>query len=147
MAIEARAALRGRTARAPREPSYRLRVLALLTVALLAAGIIWARLAYWQVVEHKRLAADALTQYSKVVELPATRGMIYDRNGQALAINETVYSIVIAPDQVRASQREHVAAALSAATGKPLPAMQALVSSRSQFAYVARRFEADPDRE
>ena len=139
MAIEARAALRGRTARAPREPSYRLRVLALLTVALLAAGIIWARLAYWQVVEHKRLAADALTQYSKVVELPATRGMIYDRNGQALAINETVYSIVIAPDQVRASQREHVAAALSAATGKPLPAMQALVSSRSQFAYVARR--------
>jgi len=139
VAIEARAALRGRTARAPREPSYRLRVLALLTVALLAAGIIWARLAYWQVVEHKRLAADALTQYSKVVELPATRGMIYDRNGQALAINETVYSIVIAPDQVRASQREHVAAALSAATGKPLPAMQALVSSRSQFAYVARR--------
>jgi cell division protein FtsI/penicillin-binding protein 2 len=139
LAVEARRSARQRAALDPREPSYRARVLALLLLALLAAGVIWARLAYWQVVEHKRLAADALTQYSKVVELPATRGMIYDRNGQPLAINETVYSVVIAPDQVPASQREHVAAALSAATGRPLPALQALVSSRSQFAYVARR--------
>ena len=76
---------RPRGARRPRRPAYRARVLSLLTGSLLLAGIIWGRLVYWQVVQHQRLSADALGQYSKVVELPATRGMIYDRNGQALA--------------------------------------------------------------
>ena len=89
-----------------------MRVLWLLTACLLLASVIWGRLVYWQVLQHTRLSADALTQYSKVVELPAARGLIYDRNGQPLAINETVYSIVVAPDQVRAADREHVAAAL-----------------------------------
>jgi cell division protein FtsI/penicillin-binding protein 2 len=116
-----------------------MRVLWLLTASLLLAGVIWGRLVYWQVLEHHRLAFDALTQYSKVVELPAARGLIYDRNGQPLAINETVYSIVVAPDQVRVADREHVAAALSTATGKPIAPILAILASRSKFAYIARQ--------
>jgi cell division protein FtsI/penicillin-binding protein 2 len=124
---------------APREPSFRARVLCLLVASLLLASVIWARLVYWQVLQHARLSADALTQYSKVVELPAARGLIYDRNGQPLAINETVYSIVVAPDQVRAADRDHVAAALSSATGKPIAPIETILSSRSKFAYIARQ--------
>ena len=123
----------------PRDPSYRMRVLWLLAGSLLVAGVIWGRLVYWQVLQHHRLASDALSQYSKVVELPATRGMIFDRNGQPLAINETVYSVVIAPDQVRAADRDHVAAALSTATGRPIAEIEAILAGRSQFAYIARR--------
>ncbi|HEY8812012.1 MAG TPA: penicillin-binding protein 2 [Candidatus Dormibacteraeota bacterium] len=111
----------------------------LLAASLLLAGVIWGRLVYWQVLQHTRLSADALTQYSKVVELPAARGLIYDRNGQPLAINETVYSIVVAPDQVRAADREHVAAALSTATGRPIAPIVAILASNSTFAYIARQ--------
>jgi cell division protein FtsI/penicillin-binding protein 2 len=114
-------------------------VLWLLAASLLLAGVIWGRLVYWQVLQHTRLSADALTQYSKVVELPAARGLIYDRNGQPLAINETVYSIVVAPDQVRAADREHVAAALSTATGRPIAPIVAILASNSTFAYIARQ--------
>ena len=107
--------------------------------SLLVAGVIWSRLVYWQVIQHQRLTADALGQYSKVVELPAARGLIYDRNGQPLAINETVYSVVAAPNQVPLREREHVAAALSAATGRPIAAIESILASGSQFAYIARR--------
>jgi cell division protein FtsI/penicillin-binding protein 2 len=116
-----------------------MRVLWLLAAALLLASVIWGRLVYWQVLQHTRLSADALTQYSKVVELPAARGLIYDRNGQPLAINETVYSIVVAPDQVRTADRDHVAAALSSATGKPMAPIEAILASGSKFAYIARQ--------
>ncbi len=116
-----------------------MRVLWLLTAALLLAGVIWGRLVYWQVLQHARLSADALTEYSRVVELPAERGMIYDRNGQPLAINETVYSVVVAPDQVRASRRDQVAAALSSATGRPIAPIEAILASGSKFAYIARQ--------
>ena len=116
-----------------------MRVLWLLAAALLLASVIWGRLLYWQVLQHSRLSADALTQYSKVVELPAARGLIFDRNGQPLAINETVYSIVVAPDQVRAADREHVAAALSTATGRPIAPIVAVLASNSKFAYIARQ--------
>jgi cell division protein FtsI/penicillin-binding protein 2 len=126
-------------AHAPREPSYRVRVLWLLAAALLLASVIWGRLVYWQVLQHSRLSADALTQYSKVVELPAARGLIYDRNGQPLAINETVYSVVVAPDQVRTSERENIAAALSTAIGRPIAPILTILASRSKFAYIARQ--------
>jgi cell division protein FtsI/penicillin-binding protein 2 len=135
--------LRRRSARtthhAPRRPGYQRRVAWLLVGSLLVAGVIWSRLVYWQVVQHQRLTADALGQYSKVVELPAARGLIYDRNGQPLAINETVYSIVAAPNQVPVTQREHVAAALSAVTGRPVAAIESILASGSQFAYIARQ--------
>jgi len=141
LALSARQAARPRrhASLAPREPSYRARVLCLLVASLLLAGVIWGRLVYWQVLQHARLSADALTQYSKVVELPATRGLIYDRNGQPLAINETVYSIVVAPDQVRLSDRDRVVAALSSATGKPIAPIETILASRSKFAYIARQ--------
>jgi len=140
MALSAHAArTRPKRTFAPREPSYRMRVLWLLAASLLLASVIWGRLVYWQVLQHTRLSADALNQYSKVVELPAARGLIYDRSGQPLAINETVYSIVVAPDQVRTADRDHVAAALSGATGRPVAPILAILSSGSKFAYIARQ--------
>ena len=123
----------------PRRPGFQRRVAALLAGSLLLATVIWTRLVYWQVVQHQRLTADALGQYSKLVELPAARGLIYDRNGQPLAINETVYSVVAAPDQVRPSDRARIAAALAAATGRPAAAIEAILASGSQFAYIARQ--------
>ena len=111
----------------------------LVVASLLLASVIEGRLVYWQVAQHSRLASDALTQYSKVVELPAARGMIYDRSGQPLAINESVYSVVVAPDQVRPRDREHIAAALSTATGKPIAGIETILAGGSKFAYIARQ--------
>ena len=68
----------------------RLRVLWLVALALLLAATVWGRLAYWQVIQHGSLAAMAADQHLTEVPLPATRGMIYDRERRPMAINTKV---------------------------------------------------------
>jgi cell division protein FtsI/penicillin-binding protein 2 len=115
----------------------------MLAVALVLAGSIWVRLAYWQVVEHSRLALQAQAQYREMVELPATRGVILDRNLTQLVVNTTVYSAFVSPDQVTPAQRDLVAGGLSSVLGVDRAKIMTTLESGAKFAYVARRFSQD----
>src|SRR6266851_8209664 len=95
----------------------RFRIFALVVVAALLAGAVWARLAYWQVLRHVQLSAQAQAQYHELVELPAVRGAIFDRNMTQLVVNTTVYSAFVSPDQIPDSQRARVALALGSVLG------------------------------
>src|SRR2546430_3344176 len=112
MAVLPRAAGQSRPWTAPRRgtksraEATRLRVLWLLAVALLLAAVIWGRLAYWQIAQHQKLAAQASAYHAAHVTLPAARGLVYDRDGLALAVNTTVYDLTVAPDHVRPQQRQ-----------------------------------------
>jgi len=121
----------------------RWRVLALVLVAALLAGLVWTRLAYWQVVRHVDLAANAQAQYREVVELPALRGAIFDRNLKQLVVNTTVYSAFVSPDQVPDSQRARVALALATVLGADAPSVNKVLASGKKFSYIARRFSKD----
>jgi cell division protein FtsI/penicillin-binding protein 2 len=133
--------------RLERATSTRLRILCMLGVALLLSGVVWSRLAYWQVLRHSQLSADAAAQYRELVELPATRGVIYDRNMVQLVVNTTVYSAFVSPDQIPAAERDQVATALSTVLGVDRNSVMATLSSNSQFAYILRRFsKAKADR-
>src|SRR5438094_10345013 len=120
--------------------SARLRVLSMLVVALILAGAVWSRLAYWQVAEHGRLTMQAQAQYREFVQLPALRGAIFDRNLTQLVVNTTVYSAFVSPDQVSADQRESVASGLASVLGVDKTAVMTTLASNSKFAYVQRRF-------
>lgn len=115
----------------------------MLVVALVLAGSIWVRLAYWQVIEHSRLALQAQAQYREMVELPATRGVILDRNLTQLVVNTTVYSAFVSPDQVTPAQRDLVAGGLSSVLGVDRAKIMTTLESGAKFAYVARRFSQD----
>ncbi len=121
----------------------RWRVLALVLVAAVLAGLVWTRLAYWQVVRHVDLTASAQAQYREVVELPAMRGGIFDRNLKQLVVNTTVYSAFVSPDQVPDSQRAQVALALASVLGADAPKVNEVLASGKKFAYIARRFSKD----
>src|ERR671937_1271047 len=97
--------------------SARLRVLSMLVLALVLAGMVWSRLAYWQVAEHGRLTMEAQAQYREFVPLPAMRGAIFDRNLTQLVVNTTVYSAFVTPDQVAAADRDRVAGGLGSVLG------------------------------
>ncbi|HEY3195010.1 MAG TPA: penicillin-binding protein 2 [Candidatus Dormibacteraeota bacterium] len=118
----------------------RLRILAMLLLAALLAGAVWARLAYWQVVRHGQLAQQAQAQYREVVELPAVRGAIFDRNMTQLVVNTTVYSAFVAPDQVPMGARARVADGLSSVLGVDRSKVMATLETGAKFAYIARRF-------
>jgi stage V sporulation protein D (sporulation-specific penicillin-binding protein) len=129
-----------RPGKVERVGSARLRVLSMLAVALVLAGMVWSRLAYWQVAEHGRLALAAQTQYREYVELPAVRGAIFDRNLTQLVVNTTVYSAFVSPDQVTADERDGVANGLASVLGVDRTAVMTTLQSNSKFAYIARRF-------
>jgi cell division protein FtsI/penicillin-binding protein 2 len=115
----------------------------MLAVALVLAGSIWTRLAYWQVIEHGRLTQQAQAQYRELVELPAVRGAILDRNLTQLVVNTTVYSAFVSPDQVAATQREQVASGLASVLGVDKGSVMTTLESGTKFAYIARRFPKD----
>jgi len=97
---------------APPLPSWRARaVLVLLSGALVALG---GRAFYLQGLNREFLQAKGESRYSRVLEIPALRGRILDRNGEALAISTPVKSIWAIPEDVALApgDLEQLAAAL-----------------------------------
>src|SRR4030081_3361251 len=107
--------------------------------ALVLAGMVWSRLAYWQIARHGQLASQAQAQYREVVELPAIRGAIFDRHLTQLVVNTTVYSAFVSPDQVPAAWRDRVANALVTIVGADQAKVTATLGSGTKFAYVLPR--------
>ncbi|TMD71618.1 MAG: hypothetical protein E6I81_10090, partial [Chloroflexi bacterium] len=129
-----------RPGKVERVGSARLRVISMLAVAIVLAGMVWSRLAYWQVVQHGQLAVAAQAQYRELVELPALRGAIFDRNLTQLVVNTTVYSAFVSPDQVTPGQRDTVAGGLASVLGVAKASVMTILQSNAKFAYIARRF-------
>ncbi|MGH7867928.1 MAG: hypothetical protein ACREP9_09960, partial [Candidatus Dormibacteraceae bacterium] len=139
---------RGGASRRPLHPRRasapsRLRVLALLVMTLLMAGTIWARLAYWQVFQHDRLAYLADAQHVDSVQIPATRGLILDRTGHPLALNTTVYDVSLSPQMVDASQRTLTANALAATLNLSADDILDVLNSNQKYWIVAHRVSQD----
>jgi stage V sporulation protein D (sporulation-specific penicillin-binding protein) len=118
-------------------------VVALLLAASLLAGAVWSRLAYWQVVRHVQLSAEAQAQYHELVQLPALRGAIFDRNMKQLVVNTTVYSAFVSPDQIPDNQRARVALALATVLGADAGKVNQTLASGKKFAYITRRFSKE----
>src|ERR1700694_1131548 len=133
-------ALRKRAPRVEHVMGARLRILTLLLVAALLAGTVLARLAYWQVMPHVQLSASAQAQYHELVQLPALRGVVFDRNMTQLVVNTTVYSAFVSPDQIAPGVRDTVATGLSSVLGVDKAGVMKTLESGAKFAYILRRF-------
>ncbi len=71
--------------------------LAVLVATLMVA---W-RMVQLQVVDHEHFTTLSRDNRVKVLPLPPTRGLIYDRTGVLLAQNRPAYSLEITPEQVK----------------------------------------------
>jgi len=84
-----------------RLPVWRARV---VLIALLAAfGVLAARSVWLQSVQTGFLREKGEARYSRVLEVPATRGRILDRHGDALAVSTPVQSVWAIPEDVKAT--------------------------------------------
>ncbi len=105
---------------APRNPGLGLKLegwrsrLLLVLVCLSFLGLA-IRAAYLQGVRHDFLRQKGEARYSRVIDLPANRGVVYDRNGQPLAISTPMESVWASPPDVtvNASQLSKLAKLLS----------------------------------
>ena len=72
----------------------------LLRVLLVWVAVIFARLIWLQVIRHDDLLRLAQQQQQKMVEIPALRGSIFDRNGRPLAKSLPAESISVNPQRI-----------------------------------------------
>ena len=76
------------------------RLTVLAVVMLLWALAIFGKLISLQVMQHAKYTAIARSQQEHRVDIPAPRGSILDRNGQALAVSVPVDSVSVNPLQI-----------------------------------------------
>ena len=95
-----------------RTDSRRRMLVLLIAFAVIGASLL-TRLAYWQVSQRDRLAAEAFAQTTMRQETPSRRGDIYDRSGVVvLATTVDRERLAAAPSALALSRRREVAAEL-----------------------------------
>lgn len=73
----------------------RSRLVVLIVVFCLTSSVLIGRLFYLQIVRGEDYLENYELQIRKTREIPATRGNIFDRNGELLAYNKLAYSVTI----------------------------------------------------
>jgi penicillin-binding protein 2 len=79
---------------------FRGRVVTAVGFVALLAVMLAARLIVLQVVQYEHFATRSDENRLKIIPVPPTRGLIYDRSGQLLAQNRPSYRLEITPEEV-----------------------------------------------
>lgn len=79
--------------------NFRLLMMAALLIILSFSLVL--RMAYLQFSQFKRYATLSLKNQMSIIPIPPPRGLIYDRNGVALAENIPIYILEITPERVK----------------------------------------------
>jgi len=119
-----------------RLPVWRARVV--MCAMLAAFAVLAGRSVYLQAMHTGFLQEKGEARYSRVLEVPGTRGRILDRHGEALAISTPVQSVWAIPEDVDASpaQLKKLAALLGA---DPRELHKRLADSSRDFVYLKRQ--------
>jgi cell division protein FtsI (penicillin-binding protein 3) len=115
-----------------------------LVLGLAAAGfaVLAGRAFYLQGMDTGFLQAKGEARYGRVIEMPASRGTVKDRNGKPLAISTPVESIWVSPEDVEANagQLRALAKALDVDAGD---IRQKIATKDRQFVYLKRQISPD----
>jgi cell division protein FtsI (penicillin-binding protein 3) len=117
-------------------PPWRSR---LLLVAFAGAFVfLLGRAVYLQGLHNDFLQAKGESRYSRVLEIPANRGRITDRNGEPIAISTPVKSVWAVPEEVRMDRRQlaRLAALLEL---PPREIQKRLKDARGDFVFLKRQ--------
>src|SRR3990170_8753034 len=101
--------------------------------------ILILRLFYIQVLKANFYQQKASRQTVLTIQLPAERGIIYDRHGEELALNLPCESFFAVPDSIR--NPEVTAYKLSSVLNKPASEIKQDFLKPTQFSWVKRQVE------
>jgi cell division protein FtsI (penicillin-binding protein 3) len=121
------------------------RLLWLLRVLVLWAGVIFLRLIWLQVVQHDDLLKLAQSQQQKVLPIQAQRGSILDRSGQPLAKSLPAESVLVNPKRVKDAvvTADLLAPILGLDRKQLTEKIRAAMRRDSGFLWVKRKVSAD----
>ena len=122
----------------------RARRLLLGGLMLCGFAVLAARSAQLQLVDREFLQGQADARHLRVVQVPAHRGMITDRNGEPLAISTPVQSVWVNPGELVASRNE--LSQLARLLGLDADSVRRLLGQRQGREFVYLRRHLSPDR-
>jgi cell division protein FtsI (penicillin-binding protein 3) len=121
-------------------PHWRSRTVLLLLLA--AFCVLIGRAVYLQGLNNNFLQQKGESRYGRVIDMPATRGMILDRNGEPLAISTPVESVGASPAdiEITAAQTRRLARLLEIDAAE---IHKRLADSNREFVYLKRHLPPD----
>lgn len=124
-----------------RQANRRLRLLVAVFAVVFVAAFV--RVAWLQAVKAQTLDSLATSQHREELDVTASRGTIFDRNGVQLAFGERATTVYANPKQI--IDAREAAIAVGAALGLDAGKLYPLLTDRSRgFVYLARK--ADPEK-
>jgi cell division protein FtsI (penicillin-binding protein 3) len=105
--------------------------------ALLIAG----RLTMLQVLQYREWVQRAERQQQRTVEISPQRGIIYDRNGQELAMTVQVDSVFAVPSEI--PDQKTTASLLAGVIGEDPDSVLAHMQAQRNFAWIARKVDGE----
>lgn len=118
-----------------RLPPWRQRLL--LVLLLGAFAVLIGRSLYLQGINNEFLGDKGRARYERVIEMPATRGRIVDRNGDVLAVSTPVRSIWAIPEDARLSPAQ--ARDLAQLLDMDVRELNRKLATERDFVYVKRQ--------
>ena len=131
------------------DEGIRIRVWLLGLFALGLFAVLTVQLVRLQVFRHEEFAALATINRIRDVNLPAERGLIFDRDGNPLVENVPAFAISVVPADVPDGEEARVAGVLGEALGVSAFSIEAeiLAGKRSIDPFFPRLLEANADAE
>lgn len=107
--------------------------------AILFLVILFGRTFYVQVLAASDLRARGEEQHNRIIPIDAPRGIIYDRNGNRLAVSQTMATVYANPQQIE--NADAAARALAPLLGVPAGELLAKLTKDTGFVYLARKID------
>jgi len=114
-----------------------------LVLAIGGFAVLLGRAFYLQALDHGFLQAKGEARYTRVIELPASRGPVKDRNGQLLAVSTAVESIWAIPDELDDVQDAQLRALATVLGENVADIRQKIANKDRQFVYLKRQISPD----
>lgn len=114
----------------------------LLLAVIAAFMVLLGRAFYLQGLNNGFLQAKGEARYGRVIEMPASRGPVKDRNGQPLAISTPVESIWASPEDLEIDDRQ-IASLARALAIDPSDIRQKIARKDRQFVFLKRQISPD----
>lgn len=122
-----------------RLPIWRARLL--LAVLLAGSAALIGRSFYLQGIHKDFLIGKGESRYERVIEIPATRGRILDRNGDVLAVSTPVKSVWAIPEDAQLTPAQ--ARQLAGLLGIEVRELARKLASERDFVYLKRQIPPD----
>jgi cell division protein FtsI (penicillin-binding protein 3) len=114
-----------------------------LVTVIAGFAVLAARAFYLQALDTTFLQAKGEARYGRVVELPASRGPVKDRNGELLAISTAVESIWASPDDLDEASDAQIHALARALAMDAAEIRQKIAKKDRQFVFLKRQISPD----